>query len=792
MAWYRTGTIALTNGSALVNGTGTAWVANALPGDILSVPGAVLEVKRIVSDTQLELVLPYGGATAAGVSYALVPTQGYVPTALQTMQQILSEFGDIWQAWHAGDLQGRGLVLKGAVAAVSDLPAEGNTAGDGYIVAGSSLHVWNGTAWAYAGEMVSTPELLALQADVRERAELVAAGVSTAQDAATRAESSATVSLATINIQPDLATGAASVAEEGVCTILAGGPDGLKRTTTFVKRSGTLVPVLDPLSGAEFDSLIRQRPGGAASNFVAADGTSIAGVTRDSFHARAFDVGGKLDGERLQKSKDPIDVRARDGSSAFKVRASGVVDAPSLRSVRALIGGTEASRGRSTVRPWGIGARDNTIGFLIGRDGARFGRANIDRMSARVARVRRLDQSIARAFPAEICHIIMYGQSLSRGERALVNGTTVLSTSQRFDSLMFVSGTQPDVYGDAAPYASFVPLIESARAGINQDLAGIANPGETPLSGCCDQIKAALLADGIAPADYPFQLLGSCAGRGGTALDGLADGTAPFARVLAQVTAAKALADAASKSYRVLAVPWLQGESGPYARNVYAIGLQQVLTALNTQIKAITGQAEDVLFPLYQTSGTSNVAAALAQADVADALANAFVAAPVYPLQTVLAPWFDGVHLSAAASRLIGAYIGRSLKQWALDGAGTNGLRATAVTLLSPRLIGVDLAVPGSRAVIDRSDTATGNPHRAAAGFELMSAGSVGIADVYMASPRRIHIRTTGDVPSGAYLLYGRIGGNVRDDSGDLDVAEVLGAHVPLDHYMQVFDHTFA
>lgn len=165
MGWYRTGTITLVAGSDVVLGAGTAWVRNALPGDILSVPGAVLEVKRIVSDGELQLATAYAGAGGVGLSYALVPTQGYVPEALAAMQQILNEFGDIWQAWQAGDLQGRGLVLKGSVDAVEDLPAEGNAAGDGYMVAASQLYVWNGTEWKYAGEMITSAELIALRQD---------------------------------------------------------------------------------------------------------------------------------------------------------------------------------------------------------------------------------------------------------------------------------------------------------------------------------------------------------------------------------------------------------------------------------------------------------------------------------------------------------------------------------------------------------------------------------------------------------------------------------------------------
>ncbi|SIQ99592.1 hypothetical protein [Pseudacidovorax sp. RU35E] len=562
--------------------------------------------------------------------------------------------------------------------------------------------------------------------------------------AAGQATDAATVSLSTVNIKASKAQALADLPDEGVATILAAGVDGLTRTTTYVKRGGQLVPVLDPLSGSEFDGLIGQRPGGGITNFVAQDGTtSVAGVTKDSFQAAAFDVGGKLYGTRLLHSSEPLIVTGADGSSAVR----------------------------------------------FGRRGVEATYAALSEVETKVLRARRFAPRVAQAFPAEICHIIMYGQSLSMGERSLVGASAAISTTQPFDSLMFSSGTRPDVYGDASPYASLVPLVESVRVGIDVAAAGISNPGETPLSGCCDQIKRELLADGVAPGDYPFQLLGSCAGRGGTPLTGLVKGTAPYARLIAQVTAARNLATTQGKTYVLLAVPFLQGENGPFDRTEYKNMLLQLFADIDADVKAITGQVQEVLFPMYQTAGVYNFGAAGAQADVAEELPNAFVATPVYPLQTVLAPWNDGVHLSAESSRLMGAHIGRAIKAHAIDSRVYTGLRASAIRRAG-RIITIDLDVPGSKAVIETCDTATGNPRRGFAGFELAVDGTL-IESVYMASAKRIVIRCTADVPVGARLLYGRLGGNVRDDSGDVETVLIDGIAVPLDNYLQCFDITF-
>jgi hypothetical protein len=56
MAWYRTGTISLTNGSTAVTGSGTAWISNAAVGEALLAPdGKLYEIANIASDTSITL-----------------------------------------------------------------------------------------------------------------------------------------------------------------------------------------------------------------------------------------------------------------------------------------------------------------------------------------------------------------------------------------------------------------------------------------------------------------------------------------------------------------------------------------------------------------------------------------------------------------------------------------------------------------------------------------------------------------------------------------------------------------
>ncbi|MDD9578821.1 tail fiber domain-containing protein [Enterobacter sp. FR 78] len=71
------GTITLTNGSAIISGSGTAFATELSAGDfIVSTVGGVpytLPVKTVDSDTQLTLVISFTGPTQAGAAWSAVP-----------------------------------------------------------------------------------------------------------------------------------------------------------------------------------------------------------------------------------------------------------------------------------------------------------------------------------------------------------------------------------------------------------------------------------------------------------------------------------------------------------------------------------------------------------------------------------------------------------------------------------------------------------------------------------------------------------------------------------------------
>ncbi|MBP7547040.1 MAG: hypothetical protein KA754_03715 [Corallincola sp.] len=73
--WYRAGTVAVTNASKKVVGTGTTWKSGASKPDkghtVWAPDGKAYELDYVESDTVLYLVTAYGGMTASGMTYSI-------------------------------------------------------------------------------------------------------------------------------------------------------------------------------------------------------------------------------------------------------------------------------------------------------------------------------------------------------------------------------------------------------------------------------------------------------------------------------------------------------------------------------------------------------------------------------------------------------------------------------------------------------------------------------------------------------------------------------------------------
>lgn len=96
MAWYRTGTVTLTAGSATVAGAGTDFVSNVRVGDAFIDPnGGQHEVTNIASATAISISPAWSGATIAGATYSIMPVNGYVKKLADSAAQMIADWGSI-------------------------------------------------------------------------------------------------------------------------------------------------------------------------------------------------------------------------------------------------------------------------------------------------------------------------------------------------------------------------------------------------------------------------------------------------------------------------------------------------------------------------------------------------------------------------------------------------------------------------------------------------------------------------------------------------------------------------
>jgi hypothetical protein len=110
MAWYNTGNIALTNGSATVTGSGTNFLVGAQIGEALYAPdGKLYEIQTINSATVITLASNYLGSTASAQGYQIIPTQSLVADLASDVTDLISDFADV------RDYAGNGKFNDGAV-----------------------------------------------------------------------------------------------------------------------------------------------------------------------------------------------------------------------------------------------------------------------------------------------------------------------------------------------------------------------------------------------------------------------------------------------------------------------------------------------------------------------------------------------------------------------------------------------------------------------------------------------------------------------------------------------------
>ncbi|MBS2019960.1 MAG: hypothetical protein JST00_44260 [Deltaproteobacteria bacterium] len=371
----------------------------------------------------------------------------------------------------------------------------------------------------------------------------------------------------------------------------------------------------------------------------------------------------------------------------------------------------------------------------------------------------------------DVNHVLSTGQSNSVAN----GGTPVLTTAQPYGNLAFDTGVMPGQSCDGSgcrAYAkpiAFVPLVEGDRF--------FSYAVETMSSGLANEItklgQERFLA-GKPRHDVLVTLHGRsgntyfCLRKGGCDFKGEPAGyLPPFTEAMMHVADAKALAQAAGKSYVVRAVTAIHGESdhysystntaefplpsthgGPVVTN-YADGMLEWQHDYEEGVKAITGQAVPVPLLMLQMSNWNDVP----QSKVATWQLEAHVRAPGKVV--VVAPGYaigyasDCLHFTNHGERRIGEYFAKAYARIVMEGRPWEPLRPKSVTLAG-NVITAQFVVPKPPLVLDTS--AVVNPGNY--GFEVVdgSATPPAITNVAVTAPDKVTI-TLASAPTGPVRL---------------------------------------
>ena len=272
----------------------------------------------------------------------------------------------------------------------------------------------------------------------------------------------------------------------------------------------------------------------------------------------------------------------------------------------------------------------------------------------------------------QINHLLFYGQSLSVG----ASGQSALSTTQPYSNITFTGGVKSTKSGGTgwnAGLGGFKPLVEDNITG---DYEATSYRGETVCSGAAKyatELRA--IEDGLLTNSHI--ILASTAGHGGYSISQLSKASADvthdstntvvsptnwYGVLLDQLTAAKTLATADSKTYGVPVVGWLQGEADRImTAATYVSNLIALKNDIKSDIHTATSNSDPMYFLTYQSpygAALSDTQVHLAQLAAAQQDDDIFLASPCYFM-----PSADGTHLTNVGYIWLGHYFGRAYKQ---------------------------------------------------------------------------------------------------------------------------------
>lgn len=298
----------------------------------------------------------------------------------------------------------------------------------------------------------------------------------------------------------------------------------------------------------------------------------------------------------------------------------------------------------------------------------------------------------APAVPWDWAGVIGTGQSLAVGQ----NGSPAKSTTQPYENMKLSTGTAMWPIDPADESFELVPLTEPigrpSTAYPSSYPTNIA--GETPHASMANQVTAMVQEAG---ADY-IGVHGEF-GENGQPLTYLAkepmeDPNGVLGRAyqasLLETEAVTRLAEAAGMTYGVGALIVTHGESDA-GNGSYADGLYQLLSDYNADVKAITGQSEDILMIVSQQNSITNRSASTLAAWKlgVEHPEEVVCSGPKYQYRYAQ----DNVHLITDGYRMLGEKYGQVYFERVVMGRNWQPLQPESATR-SGRTITVDFHVP--------------------------------------------------------------------------------------------------
>jgi hypothetical protein len=404
---------------------------------------------------------------------------------------------------------------------------------------------------------------------------------------------------------------------------------------------------------------------------------------------------------------------------------------------------------------------------------------------------------------ADVNHIITYGQSLSVGQTEVVISSTSIYPDNliNFDGVTRTSNYDKSLTGDAYPTnrrIAFAPLIER----VNDGTSATGTLRETPTTGTVESLALEInkFSNKKFP-DLPMKILGSAPGYGAKTALQLSKGTTYYAALISDVTAGKNLSNASGKIYKVLAVTWTQGESDYVSGTTstdYKAQMIQLKNDLNTDIKAITGQIDDVAIIMYQVA-TSNGGSktypniALTQYDLAMTEPGFYMATAMYQFK-----YNDNFHLKSQSSKLLGAYYGLAINKIVSENIDLKPLHPKS-HIVQGNLIKLKFEVPAPPLRFQAANTVT-LPNK---GFAVIKAAVNILTSVEIGYDGTSVNLICSESPAGALIQYGinvtltpNAGPNgkvnmvnLSDSQGELQTFTIEGEVLKMDNWSPIFEY---